>query len=61
LNFTEGSGIECVQGTPDALSTKIRRKYKNTASTKNPSSVVRRQRHYGMGIMTVRDAKDWRR
>ena len=59
VNFTEGSGIECVQGNADALITKIRRKYKEYGINEKPFVVVKADNGtYGMGIMTVRDAKE---
>ena len=58
VNFGgEGSGIECVQTNVDALLNKIRASTRNTASTK-PFVIVKADNGtYGMGIMTVRDAK----
>ncbi len=59
VNFAEGSGIECVQTHTDALLTKIRRKYKDYGITEKPFVVVKADNGtYGMGIMTVRDAKE---
>jgi glutamate--cysteine ligase len=59
VNFTEGSGIECVQGHADALITKIRRKYKEYGINEKPFVIVKADAGtYGMGIMTVRDAKE---
>ena len=59
VKFAEGAGIECVQGHADALITKIRRKYKEYGINEKPFVVVKADNGtYGMGIMTVRDAKE---
>jgi len=59
VSFAEGAGIECVQGHADALITKIRRKYKEYGISEKPFVVVKADNGtYGMGIMTVRDAKE---
>jgi glutamate--cysteine ligase len=59
VNFAEGSGIECVQSNADALMTKIRRKYKEYGINEKPFVIVKADNGtYGMGIMTVRDAKE---
>ena len=59
VNFAEGAGIECVQSNADALITKIRRKYKEYGINEKPFVVVKADNGtYGMGIMTVRDAKE---
>ena len=59
VNFAEGEGIECVQSHTDALLTKIRRKYKEYGINEKPFVVVKADNGtYGMGIMTVRDAKE---
>ncbi|MFM2055233.1 MAG: glutamate--cysteine ligase [Pseudomonadota bacterium] len=58
VNFAEGSGIECVQSNVDALLGKIRRKYKEYGIAEKPFVIVKADNGtYGMGIMTVRDAK----
>jgi glutamate--cysteine ligase len=58
VNFAEGSGIECVQTNVDALLGKIRRKYKEYGINEKPFVIVKADNGtYGMGIMTVRDAK----
>jgi glutamate--cysteine ligase len=58
VNFSEGSGIECVQSNVDALLGKIRRKYKEYGINEKPFVIVKADNGtYGMGIMTVRDAK----
>jgi glutamate--cysteine ligase len=59
VNFAEGSGIECVQSNTDALLAKVRRKYKEYGINEKPFVVVKADNGtYGMGIMTVRDAKE---
>jgi glutamate--cysteine ligase len=59
VNFNDGSGIECVQNHADTLLGKIRRKYKEYGINEKPFVVVKADNGtYGMGIMTVRDAKD---
>jgi glutamate--cysteine ligase len=59
VNFAEESGLECVQSNADALLTKIRRKYKEYGINEKPFVIVKADNGtYGMGIMTVRDAKE---
>jgi glutamate--cysteine ligase len=59
VDWNEGSGMECVQSNVDALLGKIRRKYKEYGIHEKPFAVVKADNGtYGMGIMTVRDAKD---
>jgi len=59
VDFDEGAGIECVRSNADALITKIRRKYKEYGINEKPFVVVKADNGtYGMGIMTVRDAKE---
>jgi glutamate--cysteine ligase len=59
VNFAEGSGLECVQSNADALMSKIRRKYKEYGINEKPFVIVKADNGtYGMGIMTVRDAKE---
>ena len=59
VDWHEGSGMECVQSNVDALLAKIRRKYKEYGIHEKPFAVVKADNGtYGMGIMTVRDAKD---
>ena len=53
------SGMECVRSNADALLTKIRRKYKEYGINEKPFVIVKADNGtYGMGIMTVRDAKE---
>lgn len=59
VNFQEGTGIECVQSNVDTLLGKIRRKYKEYGINEKPFVIVKADNGtYGMGIMTVRDAKE---
>jgi glutamate--cysteine ligase len=59
VNFSEGAGLECVQSNVDALLGKVRRKYKEYGINEKPFVVVKADNGtYGMGIMTVRDAKE---
>ncbi len=59
VNFAEGTGMECLSSNVDALLTKIRKKYKEYGIKDKPFVVVKADNGtYGMGIMTVRDAKE---
>jgi glutamate--cysteine ligase len=59
VDFSEGEGIECVQGNVETLLAKIRRKYKEYGINEKPFAVVKADNGtYGMGIMTVRDPKE---
>ncbi|WP_396267838.1 glutamate--cysteine ligase [Ideonella sp.] len=59
VNWEDGTGMECVQTQVDALLTKIRRKHKEYGIADKPFVVVKANNGtYGMGIMTVRDAKE---
>ena len=59
VDFQEGAGLECLQTQVDALLGKIRRKYKEYGINEKPFVVVKADNGtYGMGIMTVRDAKE---
>jgi len=59
VNFAEGTGLECVQSNVDTLLGKVRRKYKEYGINEKPFVVVKADNGtYGMGIMTVRDAKE---
>jgi glutamate--cysteine ligase len=59
VNWQEGTGLDCVQTQVDALLTKIRRKHKEYGINEKPFVVVKANNGtYGMGIMTVRDAKE---
>ena len=59
VNLADPSGLDCVQTTVDALLTKVRRKYKEYGINEKPFVIVKANNGtYGMGIMTVRDAKE---
>ena len=59
LDFGEGRGIEALQAHADALLTKVRRKYKEYGIQEKPFVIVKADAGtHGLGIMTVRDAKD---
>ncbi|MEH3085363.1 MAG: glutamate--cysteine ligase [Xylophilus ampelinus] len=59
VSFADGSGMECLTSNVDALLGRIRRKYKEYGINEKPFVIVKADNGtYGMGIMTVRDAKD---
>jgi glutamate--cysteine ligase len=59
VNFAESDGLECVKGNVETLLAKIRRKYKEYGINEKPFVIVKADAGtYGMGIMTVRDAKE---
>jgi glutamate--cysteine ligase len=59
VDFAESTGLDCVQTNVDALLSKVRRKYKEYGINEKPFVVVKADNGtYGMGIMTVRDAKE---
>jgi glutamate--cysteine ligase len=59
VNFQDGSGLECVRSHVDALLGKVRRRYKEYGINEKPFVIVKADNGtYGMGIMTVRDAKE---
>lgn len=59
VNFAAGTGMECLQGNVDALLGKIKKKYKEYGIKEKPFVVVKADNGtYGMGIMTVHDAKE---
>ncbi|WP_140627174.1 glutamate--cysteine ligase [Methylibium rhizosphaerae] len=59
VDFANGTGQECLQSNVDALLSKVRRKYKEYGINEKPFVVVKADNGtYGMGIMTVRDAKE---
>ena len=59
VNLSEGVGMDCLSTNVDALLTKIRRKYKEYGIKEKPFVVVKADNgSHGMGIITVRDAKD---
>ncbi|QIL71344.1 glutamate--cysteine ligase [Diaphorobacter sp. HDW4B] len=59
VDFNEGVGLEELQTAVDATLTKVRRKYKEYGINEKPWVIVKPDNGtYGMGIMTVRDAKE---
>ncbi|MEI7464593.1 MAG: glutamate--cysteine ligase [Burkholderiales bacterium] len=59
VNFTNGTGADCLMSSAEALLVKIRRKYKEYGIQEKPFIIVKADAGtYGMGIMTVRDPKD---
>ncbi len=59
IDFSEGSGLEALRTAVDAQLAKVRRKYKEYGINEKPFVIVKADNGtYGMGIMTVRDAKD---
>jgi glutamate--cysteine ligase len=59
VNWAEGSGLDCVRSNVDALLSKIRRKHKEYGINEKPFVVVKADNGTcGMGIVTVRDAKE---
>jgi glutamate--cysteine ligase len=59
VDFDTPSGLECVQTHTDTMLTKVRRKYKEYGINEKPFVVVKADNGtHGMGIMTVRDAKE---
>ncbi len=59
VNFGDASGTECLTTNADAMLTKIRRKYKEYGIQEKPFIIVKADAGtHGMGIMTVRDARD---
>lgn len=59
VDFAENAGLDCVKTNADALLSKVRRKYKEYGINEKPFVVVKADAGtYGMGIMTVRDAKE---
>lgn len=59
VDFTQGTGMECLRSNVDALLTKTRRKYKEYGINEKPFAVVKADNGtYGMGIMMVRDVKE---
>ena len=59
VDFNEDVGLETLRAAVDATLTKVRRKYKEYGINEKPWVVVKADNGtYGMGIMTVRDAKE---
>ena len=59
VSFSEGQGMECLNTHVDTLLARIRRKYKEYGINEKPFVVIKPDNGtYGMGIMTVHDAKE---
>jgi glutamate--cysteine ligase len=59
VNFTDGTGAECLMSNAEVLLSKVKRKYKEYGIQEKPFIIVKADAGtYGMGIMTVRDPKD---
>ena len=59
VNFSDGTGDECLMTNAEMLLGKIRRKYKEYGIQEKPFIIVKADAGtHGMGIMTVRDPKD---
>ena len=59
IDMATGQGMDTLQGHVEAMLTKVRRKYKEYGINERPFAVVKADRGSGgMGIASVRDAKD---
>ena len=59
VDFNEGKNMDELATQVDALLTKVRRKYKEYGIKEKPFAIVKADNGtYGMGVMTVRDAKE---
>jgi len=59
VDFAESAGMDCVRGHAETLLGKIKRKYKEYGINERPFVVVKADSgSSGMGMLTVRDAKD---
>jgi glutamate--cysteine ligase len=59
VNFSDGSGRECLMTNAESLLGKVRRKYKEYGIQEKPFIIVKANAGgHGTGIMTVRDPKD---
>ena len=59
VSFSEGQGMECLDTHVETLLARIRRKYKEYGINEKPFVVIKPDNGtYGMGIMTVHDAKE---
>jgi glutamate--cysteine ligase len=59
VNFEQADGIDCVKSHAETLLSKVRRKYKEYGINEKPFVVVKANNGtHGVGIMTVRDAKE---
>jgi glutamate--cysteine ligase len=59
VDFAQETGLDCVKTQADALLTKVRRKYKEYGINEKPFVIVKADNgSAGLGVMTVRDAKE---
>ena len=59
IDFAEGTGMDALADQVDVVLSKVRRKYKEYGIKEKPFAVVKADNGtYGMGVMTVRDAKE---
>ena len=58
VDFDSAAGQEGIKGQVDALLGKVRRKYKEYGINERPFVVLKADDAAGMGILTVRDAKE---
>ncbi|PND39351.1 glutamate--cysteine ligase [Paucibacter aquatile] len=59
VDFSEGQGLEALQAQVDLVLSKTRKKYKEYGINEKPFAVIKPDAGtYGMGVMTVRDAKE---
>jgi glutamate--cysteine ligase len=59
VNFTDGSGEECLMSNAETLLGKVRRKYKEYGIQEKPFIIVKADAGTdGLGLMTVRDPKE---
>lgn len=59
VDFGDPAGLDCVRTGVDALLAKIRRKYKEYGIAEKPFVVVKADAgSHGMGVLTVRDARE---
>ncbi|MEX8194975.1 glutamate--cysteine ligase [Comamonas guangdongensis] len=59
IDFADGVGMDALAEQVDVILSKVRRKYKEYGIKEKPFAVVKADNGtYGMGVMTVRDAKE---
>ena len=59
IDFADGVGMDALAEQVDVILAKVRRKYKEYGIKEKPFAVVKADNGtYGMGVMTVRDAKE---
>jgi glutamate--cysteine ligase len=58
VDFSDPSGIACVQSQAEVVLAKVRRKFKEYGINDKPFVVVKADNASGMGIMTLRDPKE---